>query len=192
MQHPLPHRRAFGRGGSMESMRRPIAVVLIASTLLAACGRDTVGKSSGSPSARRAGALLPSDRLALPRYDLATFRALLAELRGTPVVVNVWGSWCPPCMEEAPDLAVVSKEFEETVQFLGIDILDEREAARDFILRYDWQYPHVFDPRGEIRDGLGYIGQPITVIYDVNGDVAFEWNGVINADRLRNGIRKVV
>jgi hypothetical protein len=95
-------------------------------------------------------------------------------------------------MAEAPDLAVVSEEFDGQVQFLGIDILDERAAARDFILRYDWHYPHVFDPRGEIRDGLGYIGQPITVVYDRSGELAFEWNGVITADRLRRAVRKVV
>jgi thiol-disulfide isomerase/thioredoxin len=174
-------------------MRRVIGLVLVTAAALTACGTDTATERAGTRSARpSAESLLPADRLALPRYDLATFRALLAELRGTPVVVNVWGSWCPPCMAEAPDLALVSEEFEGRVQFLGIDILDEREAARDFILRYDWQYPHVFDPRGEIRDGLGYIGQPITVVYDRSGQVAFEWNGVITADRLRRGIRKVV
>ncbi|HZA27659.1 MAG TPA: TlpA disulfide reductase family protein [Actinomycetota bacterium] len=173
-------------------MRRQIALLLIAAAGLTACGREAAAPRGSPPSVSQTERLLPSNRLALPQYDLATFRTLLSELRGTPVVVNVWGSWCPPCMAEAPDLSAVSKEFEGRVQFLGIDILDEREAARDFILKYDWQYPHVFDPRGEIRDGLGYIGQPVTVIYDRSGAVAFEWNGVITAERLRKGIRKVV
>jgi thiol-disulfide isomerase/thioredoxin len=176
----------------MESMRRLFALLLVVAAGLTACGRETTVPDQGTPSVRPTQSLLPSDRLALPQYDLATFRTLLTELRGTPVVVNVWGSWCPPCIEEAPDLAAVSKEFEGRVQFLGIDIFDEREAARDFILRYDWRYPHVFDPRGEIRDGLGYIGQPITLIYDRTGRLSTEWNGVIDASRLRRGIRKVV
>jgi thiol-disulfide isomerase/thioredoxin len=107
-------------------------------------------------------------------------------------VVNVWGSWCPPCQVEAPDLARVSREFEGQVQFLGVDILDDRTAAREFILRFDWPYPSVFDPEGEIRDRLGYLGQPITVIYDRRGDVAFEWTGVVNADLLRAEIGKVL
>lgn len=173
-------------------MRKPVALLLTAVAVLTACGQDAAERGEGSRPDRQRQSLLPSDRLALPQYDLATFRSLLTELRGTPVVVNVWGSWCPPCMEEAPDLAEVSKEFEGRVQFVGIDILDEREAAREFILQYDWPYPHVFDPRGEIRDGLGYIGQPITVIYDRSGSLAFEWNGVISANRLRRGIRRVV
>jgi thiol-disulfide isomerase/thioredoxin len=170
-------------------MRKLVAFFVLTTATLTACGEEPSIRPDLVPSTAT---LLPSDRLALPQYNLATFRKLLAELRGIPVVVNVWGSWCPPCMEEAPDLAEVSKEFEGRAQFVGIDILDEREAARDFIRTYGWRYPHVFDPRGEIRDGLGYIGQPITVVYDKDGSVAFEWNGVITADQLRRELRKVV
>jgi thiol-disulfide isomerase/thioredoxin len=153
--------------------------------LLAACAQDPPDRGSS-------GSLLPEDRLELPEYSLAQFEALIAELRGTPVVVNIWGSWCPPCIAEAPDLAEVSSEFQGRVQFVGVDILDQRQAARDFILRYDWQYPSVFDPTGAVRDGLGYVGQPVTVIYDREGRVAFEWNGVTTADMLRREIRKIV
>lgn len=136
--------------------------------------------------------LLPEDRLALPQYDLGEFQALLIELRGTPVVVNVWGSWCPPCREEAPVLAEVAREHEGRVQFLGIDILDDRPSAREFILEYDWPYPSVFDPQGAIRDGLGYVGQPVTLIYGPQGELAFEWQGTITEDLLRREIRKVL
>jgi thiol-disulfide isomerase/thioredoxin len=106
--------------------------------------------------------------------------------------VNIWGSWCPPCRVEAPDLSRVSREFEGRVQFLGVDILDDRESARDFILEFDWQYPSVFDPDGEIRDRLGYVGQPVTIIYDRYGEVAFDWVGAQHADKLRREIRKVL
>ena len=108
------------------------------------------------------------------------------------MVINIWGSWCPPCRIEAPDLARVAREFQGRVQFLGVDILDARQAARDFILEFDWPYPSVFDPEGQIRDRLGYIGQPITVIYDRRGAVSFEWTGAVTADLLRTEIRKVL
>jgi thiol-disulfide isomerase/thioredoxin len=170
-------------------MRRALVATLATAILLAACaeaGPDPQTSPGGKAT------LLPEDRLALPEFDLATYESLIAELRGTPVVVNVWGSWCPPCTVEAPDLATVSKEFEGRVQFLGVDILDARAPARDFILRYDWQYPSVFDPTGAIRDGLGYVGQPITLLYDREGKLVFEWSGVITADLLRKEIRKVL
>jgi hypothetical protein len=50
----------------------------------------------------------------------------------------------------------------------------------------------VFDPTGEIRDRLGYVGQPVTVIYDRRGDVAFEWTGSVTEDLLREEIGKVL
>jgi thiol-disulfide isomerase/thioredoxin len=135
--------------------------------------------------------MLPG-RLELPELGFRGFQALLEELRGRPVVVNIWGSWCPPCQVEAPDLARVSEDFAGRVQFLGVDILDSRPAARDFILQFGWQYPSVFDPTAAIRDRLGYFGQPVTVVYDRQGEVAFEWPGVVTADLLTRGIMKVL
>jgi thiol-disulfide isomerase/thioredoxin len=165
-------------------MRRAI-VRAIAGLILAGCG-------AGSTPGTGNGSLLPESRVALPEYDVSQFRALIEELRGTPVVVNFWGSWCPPCRVEAPELAEAAEEFGDRVQFLGVDILDNRQAARDFILASDWQYPSVFDPEGEIRDGLGYVGQPITLIYDRDGKLAFEWNGVVTLDLLRRELRDVI
>jgi thiol-disulfide isomerase/thioredoxin len=147
---------------------------------------------SGTGRRGEARSLLPENRLALPTFDLDTYRGLLAELSGRPLVVNFWGSWCPPCEAEAPGLAEVSSEFEGQVQFVGVDILDARPPARDFILSYDWQYPSVFDPTGSIRDGLGYVGQPITLVYDSGGSVAFEWIGAVGEDQLRREIRAVL
>src|SRR5438094_202055 len=60
---------------------------------------------------------------ALPQLDPARFRQLLAQLRGKPVVVNIWASWCGPCIAEAPDLAAAAREFQGRVQFLGVDVL---------------------------------------------------------------------
>ena len=85
----------------------------------------------------------------------------LADYAGKPVVINVWASWCPPCHEEAPDLARFARAHPE-VQLLGIDILDTKEGARDFYRQYELPYPSVFDPRAEIALGFGLQGQPIT------------------------------
>ena len=161
-------------------MRR--LVVIGALVVLAAC----------AGAAERSAAPLPTDPLALPRVDPAGYRAILARLRGTPVVVNFWGSWCEPCLEEAPELAEVAGEFDGRVQFLGVDILDAREPARDFIRRFGWPYPSVFDPDDAIKTDLGYLGQPVTLVYDRGGEVAFDWVGAIDAERLRREIREVL
>jgi cytochrome c biogenesis protein CcmG/thiol:disulfide interchange protein DsbE len=172
-------------------VKRPVVLAIAASLLLLSCA-DRVERRTGGASSPTAADLLPRNRLALPEFDLVRFQSLLAQLRGTPVVVNVWAAWCPPCRVEAPGLTKVAREFEGKVQFLGVDILDTREDAREFILEFDWPYPHVFDPDAEIRDGLGYFGQPVTIVYDSTGKLAFDWEGAITEDLLRREIRKVI
>lgn len=174
----------------MERMRSlRFAPLLLAVALLAtACGGVSKDGGNGSPE----GNLLPADPLELPSMDFATFQALLDQLEGTPVVVNIWASWCGPCYAEAPDLARAAREYGDRVQFLGVDILDSRESAREFIRRFDWPYPSVFDSTGSIRDRLGFFGQPITIFYDADGDQVMVWNGAISPEKLEEGIRAIL
>jgi thiol-disulfide isomerase/thioredoxin len=172
-------------------VKRWLVPAVTAALLLASCAERDEPRPGGTVASPTAAPLLPKNRLALPEFDLVRFQSLLAQLRGRPVVVNIWAAWCPPCRVEAPGLAKIAREFQGNVQFLGVDILDNREDARAFILEFDWPYPHVFDPDGEIRDGLGYLGQPVTIIYDREGNVAFEWEGAVTEDMLRREIKKV-
>lgn len=164
---------------------RPVLLALLV-FLAAACG------GTAPTQAPEAAPTLHEDRLALPEHDPDGFRALLRSLEGTPVVVNVWASWCGPCRVEGPHLASLAREYEGRVQFLGVDILDNREAARDFILELDWPYPSVFDPQGEIRDDLGFLGQPVTLVVDEAGEVVFEWSGAVSEKQLRAEIEAVI
>jgi thiol-disulfide isomerase/thioredoxin len=85
----------------------------------------------------------------------------LSDYAGRPVVINVWASWCPPCHDEAPDLARFAREHPEA-QLLGIDIRDAKDPARAFYRQYNWRHPSIFDPTGEKAASLGLQGQPIT------------------------------
>jgi thiol-disulfide isomerase/thioredoxin len=169
-------------------MARAFALSLVLSLSLAACG----GASSGRAGPPSEGPLLPQDRLALPEYGVQQYRALIDELAGRPVVVNFWGSWCPPCRDEAPHLRAVSEEFEGRVQFVGVNFRDARASARDFILEFDWRFPSVFDPDYEILPALGYLGWPVTLIYDRAGIVTFPRIGAVDGQMLRTEIRKVL
>jgi len=146
-------------------MRKPVALLLTVMAILTACGQEAAERGEGSRPDRGSESLLPSDRLALPQYDLATFRSLLTELRGTPVVVNVWGSWCPGCIAEAEDLRRFAADHPE-VQLIGVDLQDTRGAAREFYARWRWTHPSVFDPDGEISFSLGLQGTPSTFFLD--------------------------
>lgn len=169
----------------------PLAVVLF--TLAAACGGATGdGASGGGTDASPAARSLPDSPDALPEFDLAGFETLLGDLRGTPVLVNVWASWCGPCNEEAPRIATAQATYGDRVRFVGVDILDSREGAREFIATHGWSFPSVFDPDAEIRDGLGLIGQPVTLFYSADGTLVSSYTGPIPEDELEARIAEIL
>lgn len=132
--------------------------------------------------------MLPTDAAALPDITPQTYDELLTQLHGTPVVVNIWGSWCDPCRREAPLLAETADRFGDSVQFIGIDILDTRVSARGFIEEFGWRYPSFFDPSpgGQVRTSLGYLGQPATIIYGADGAIVADWEGALSPDFLES------
>src|SRR3990170_4702329 len=117
-------------GSTMRVMhvRRWLLELVLVALVATGCGEGSREPLGGSV----AEATLPSDPTALPDYDFEAYTALLADLRGTPVVVNVWASWCGPCRLEAPELTEVATEYDD-VRFLGLDVLDARPDARAFI-----------------------------------------------------------
>src|SRR2546428_7467117 len=170
------------------TLRPATASICLARVVLAAgCGGSGKGPTDGSSSP-----LLPSSPTALPRLDPAAFQALLTELHGKPVVVNIWASWCGPCRQEAPELAAVSRAHQGQVQFVGVDVVDKVGLARAFIQQYGWIYPSVFDATGAIRDSLGLIGQPDTLVFDAAGQRSFVSSGPITRQILEAAVAKAL
>jgi cytochrome c biogenesis protein CcmG/thiol:disulfide interchange protein DsbE len=102
----------------------------------------------------------------------AALRARLKELRGHPVVLNKWGSWCGPCRSEFPILSRQATEHGKRVAFLGIDFEDGRGPAEDFLARIPVPYPHYEDPDGKISASFGVPkATPVTVFLDRAGKV---------------------
>ena len=172
-------------------MRRSLPLAALAATLLigASCTSnpgDDLGKSEPTMAVA-----LPTSPTQLPKFDFEKFQQLGRALSGTPVVVNIWSSWCVPCRDEAPHLSQAAREHEGEVQFVGVNILDQREKAIEFIDEYDWPYPSLFNPRGGIRDGLGFIGQPQTLFYDVAGNLDSTWIGPIPETELNRRVELI-
>ena len=172
----------------MNPSRVPIAGLSLAFALSA------VGcAGSATPTVGRESVVaLPATATELPRFDSTRFRTLLGQLKGAPVVVNVWASWCRECIQEAPELATAARDYAGRIQFLGIDIQDHLASARDFVRRFDWPYPSVFDPIGAIRNDLDLTGQPNTILFDAAGNQAFVWRGAISLELLRPELTKVL
>jgi cytochrome c biogenesis protein CcmG, thiol:disulfide interchange protein DsbE len=126
---------------------------------------------------------LPSTVSALPITDVEAFRGLVADLRGTPVVVNLWASWCEPCEREMPMLSEAARERRD-VQFLGVDTLDSRDGAEAFIERHAVPFPSLFDPDAAIRTELDAFGLPVTVFFDPEGNEVAKVQGELSQDVL--------
>lgn len=116
-----------------------------------------------------------------------------AELRGVPVVLNFWASWCIPCREEAPLLqAAWERHGERGVLMLGLNMQDVQDDARDFISEFGQTFPHVRDPdNGTARD-WGVTGLPETFFLRRDGRVVAHVIGAISPAQLDQGIAAAV
>jgi cytochrome c biogenesis protein CcmG, thiol:disulfide interchange protein DsbE len=106
----------------------------------------------------------------------------LSELRGRPLVLNFWASWCVPCKDEAPLLKGAHEQFGKRVEFVGVDIKDARSSALAFARRYDLDYLHVRDENGAIYADYGLTGQPETFFIDGEGEIVEHVNGPVPED----------
>ena len=121
---------------------------------------------------------------------LADGRLSLAELRGTPVVLNLWASWCTPCREEAPRLQAGWERWgRRGLAYLGLNIQDLRGDARAFAERFGITHPSVRDARRGVADSYGATGIPETFFVDSRGRVVGHVIGVVSARQLEAGSR---
>jgi thiol-disulfide isomerase/thioredoxin len=105
------------------------------------------------------------------------FDAQLSALRGHPVVVNMWASWCAPCQFELPFLQREAMRRGARVAFLGVNVKDQRGAARRMAARYPMPYPSFEDPRGNLSARFHAKGLPTTVFYDARGKLVIVHQG---------------
>ena len=119
---------------------------------------------------------------------LADGRLALSELRGTPVVLNFWASWCPPCRTEAPVLEQSWRDNRNDVLFLGLNMQDLTGEARDYLADFGNTYPHVRDPSNDVARDWGVTGLPETFFLSSSGDVVGHVIGAASSEQLRDGI----
>ena len=115
-------------------------------------------------------------------------RVSLAELRGYPVVLNFWASWCIPCKAEAPRLAEAARLHSGRVALLGIDVQDFSSDARRFLGRYRANYVSVRDGSSSTGDRYGLTGVPETYYLDRRGRIVAHSIGEVSTSELEQGI----
>ncbi|BCL76201.1 hypothetical protein JHS3_19370 [Jeongeupia sp. HS-3] len=118
----------------------------------------------------------------------------LTTLRGTPLVVNYWATWCSPCREEIPEFVALSKKYAGKVRFVGIAI-DDAKAVSDFVKQYKVGYPTLVgeaDAMALMKTEGNTIGAlPYTVIYDSQGKRVSTTTGRLSGDKLEAMLKKL-
>jgi thiol-disulfide isomerase/thioredoxin len=183
--------------------RRPAVLGCLLVTLLTACGGSS-NSSSGTnfvagdgtitlvPQGRRQAAVeLRGTTLEGVPVDVATYR-------GKVVVLNVWGSWCPPCRKEAPDLQAASQKLAaQGVQFLGINTNDPDPAqALAFQKSFGVTYPSLADRTGAallaLRGAVAPNAVPTTLVLDTQGRVAARISSATTTTTLTDLVEDVL
>ena len=171
---------------------------MIVRVALACLGLVAVPGCSGAASGQASGGTRPTSTLTAtnlpacqtpPAAEATPDRALpdvtldclvagepvkLSDLRGKPLLVNVWAQWCGPCRTEAPFLKRIADEASGKLTLLGIDVADPRpQDAVAFASEQGWRYPQVADPDKLVMKPLGLVGPPATAFVTADGELRY-------------------
>ena len=189
------------RSARHSSPARLAAALAALAIVLAGCSSTDVDQTKPGTryefdGATAAGQVIePSERVAAPAFsgellDGTSFSS--KKLEGDIAVINFWGSWCAPCRLETPDFqAVYADVRDEGVQFLGVDVKDDRQMAAAFVKNVGAEYPSMFDPRGEVAMAFrGFPANvvPSTILLDGHGNVAAVYMGAVARDDLESAV----
>ena len=108
---------------------------------------------------------------------------------GKPLVINIWYTNCPPCARELRDFADVSRELGDSVQFVGVDPVDDADQMLAFAAERGVEYPLLLDSEGELVTQAGVAVFPTTLFVSPDGRIVHQ-RGAIEADDLRQTIAK--
>lgn len=178
-------RRKLLIGLGVAALVTVIAIGLSQSSSTSNGGKELQPAKQSAAEIRRALAGAPAPLASLHRQantlldgDKAAVRARLDGLRGHPVIVNKWASWCGPCRAEFPYFQRLSVQFGRRVAFLGLNAGDNHAAAQRFLARFPVSYPSYQDPNEKTAFSLGASTNfPITLFFDRQGKEAFIHQG---------------
>lgn len=156
--------------------------LLLLANLTAGCGSSELSHDYGGwhPDYAKALAGSPPPLAALHAQadellpgGLEAYEKRIAALKGFPVVVNLWASWCDPCRAEFPSLQRLSARYGREVAFLGVNNEDEAAGAKTFLGEAPLSYPSYSDPDNEIGASLKKLGLPNTAFYGPDGELCY-------------------
>jgi peroxiredoxin len=190
-----------------------VALSALALLVLAACGRTSpatgpistvaidelpAGLGRGYPVAGTAGldnagtGVAPGQMAPNFTLTLEDGRTLTMEsLRGRPVLINHWATWCGPCRVEMPEIVEAAKAHPDLV-VLAVNMMEARSQIEPFAAEFGLEIPVVVDPDAKVRDLYAVRGLPTSIVVDREGRISSVWAGVLTATKLEELLAPVV
>ena len=165
----------------------PATTAPAATSAPATVPRATVEAAPETTRAAPRGLIAAGRRKPAPPLHVTDFEGRthdLTGLRGRPVVVNFFESWCVVCRTEQKDLDEVASDFEGRVQFLGVSNNDTVSEGRKYQRDFEIPYPLANDSSGRTWAAWGVPYQPVTVVVDQHGRVAWRFAGLLEPGML--------
>lgn len=126
---------------------------------------------------------IPAPGVTLSYFDGST--GTLDDLRGRPVVLNFWASWCPACIGEMPAFGNAHRRLDDRVEFIGVNMQEvDLGAAMELVDVTRVEYRLVHDPNGNIFRQFGGLAMPTTVFISEDGSIVLVHGGVMSEDQL--------
>ena len=130
-------------------------------------------------------------------YDEQGNEVKLSDFKGKkPVVINVWASWCGPCQAEMPYFEDAIKKYGDEVEILMINLTDGRRETKDKALKFlkenNLEMDIVFDEDLSAANAYNIMGIPRTVFININGEINYDREGLIDRDTLFTNIEKII
>lgn len=132
----------------------------------------------------------PAPDFALSPVD-GSAQIRLSALRGTPVVLNFWATWCEPCRQEHGTLQMAAQRMGSNVQFLGVVYEDTPDKISAFLDRHGSGYPALIDEGGKTAIAYGVGGVPETFFIDAAGTIVSKYNGPLPPATLFERVRQL-
>ncbi|MDE0159842.1 MAG: TlpA disulfide reductase family protein [Candidatus Dadabacteria bacterium] len=127
-----------------------------------------------------------------PEFALKSFsgeKVRLSDFRGKTLLVNFWASWCHPCREEAPVLERIYMSLSgNQVEFIGINIMDDRKSAEEYIKSFGGSFVNIYDPENRIHLDYGVGGVPETFFVNPEGIITGKHRGPLTEKMIMSYI----
>lgn len=204
-EQPAASAAALSHPGPAASTRTLLVGIVLTVVVLVGAGVVAVSGGSGATNGGTDGAgadigagaagggvladrVAPTDQAPLPETTLGGFgdgeSIVTSDYRGRPLVLNFWGSWCAPCVDEMPYLQEFADAADGRVVVLGVNYQDQADPAAGLVDELGITYDLAVDEDGALFRGVGGFGMPTTLFVDEDGVIRFRQTGPIDAAQL--------